>query len=101
MSDVREREELVARARQIQASIPELERQINDLVQRPFGAKWAMRVTKSLQAVIGSGLIDSLASFTLRDELTVTSSRRRTEEEIEDFLATNRGAIRERATYEE
>lgn len=97
----REREELVARAGQIQASIPEIERRVNELVQRSFGAKWAMRVTLSLQGVIGSGLVESLRTSTLRDELAVTTSRQRTEEEIEDFLAANRGVSRDRATYED
>ena len=96
----REREELVARAQQIQAATPQIEHQINDLVQRNFGAKWAMRVTMSLQGVIGSGILEPLRTAALRDELAVTVSRRRTEEEIDDILATNRGMSRERAIYE-
>lgn len=97
----REREELVTRAKQIQAATPEIERQVNGLVQRSFGAKWAMRVTLSLQGVIGSGLVESLRTSALRDELVVRVSRRRSDEEIDDLLATNRGLSREQATYED
>lgn len=97
----REREELVARAKQIQALAPDISRSITDLIQRPFGAKWAIRVTGELSSVIGEDAVESLRLSTIRDDLAVTTTRRRSDREIEDFMAANRGASRERATYED
>jgi hypothetical protein len=71
----------------------------HDLTFRPYGAKWALRVKRVLESVIGAGLVDSLRVSGIRGQLTVTTPRRRTDEEIEDVLAANRGMTRERATY--
>lgn len=95
----REREELVARAKQLQSVAGEIDAAIRDLTYRDFGAKWAMRVTAVLQGVIGADLVDSLRSSTVRGELAVIEARRRSDEEIEDFMAVNRGVARDRATY--
>lgn len=97
----REREDLVARARQLQALAPDIDAAVKDVAFRDFGAKWALRVKEALKAVIGADLVDSLRVASVRGELQVTSSRRRSDEEIADFLAVNRGAPRERAIYED
>lgn len=95
----RDRDALVQRAKQIQAAAPAMLAGIQDLTFRPFGAKWAVRVKKVLESVIGVGLVDSLRVASIRGDLAVTRPRRRTEEEIEDAMAANRGLSRERATY--
>ena len=95
----RDRDDLVKRAKQLQSIAPDIENAINDLTFKPYGAKWTVRVKKVLESVIGVGLVDSLRVSSIRGELAVTKPRRRSDEEIEDVLAANRGMTRERATF--
>lgn len=97
----REREELVARAKHLQSIAPVIEAAIRELAFRQYGAKWVLRVKKAMEDAIGAGLVDSLRVASLRGDLVVARSRRRTDEEIDDLVASNRGLSRERAMYAE
>jgi hypothetical protein len=97
----REREELIAKAKHLQSIAPEIEAAIRDLTDRDFGAKWARRATTALQSVIGESLVDGLRTSTIRNELSVIKPRRRSDEEIDNIMVTNRGMTRDRAMYED
>lgn len=97
----RERADLVARAKLLQANAPDIDKAIKDLVYRAYGGKWASRVTQSLTGVLGADIVESLRTSTIRDDLVVKESRERSKSEIESFMALNPGTPRDRALYEE
>ncbi|MDR6519231.1 hypothetical protein J2789_001913 [Variovorax paradoxus] len=91
---LRERADLTKRARDLQASAPSIEARINAFMNtNKFGAMWLTKVRAELYALIGSSL-ESLEVAQQRGELTVKEYRQRTEEEIENLMAANKGLTR-------
>lgn len=97
----RDRDELVKRAKHLQSIAPDIEKAINDLTFSPFGGKWAVKVKTTMESVIGAGLVDSLRVASIRGDLAVIKSRRRSDEEIDDVVALNPGMTREKAAHED
>ena len=97
----RERDDLIRRMEHLQSIAPDIEKTINDLTFKPYGGKWAVKVKTTMDSVIGTSLVDSLRVASIRGDLAVTRSRRRSEEEIDDLVALNRGMSREQAGHED
>jgi len=91
---LRERADLVKRAKDLQASVPAIEARINDFMSTErFGAKWLTKVRAELYALIGTSL-ESLEAAQQRGDFTVREYRQRTEEEIENLMAATKGLTR-------
>jgi hypothetical protein len=95
----RDRADLLNRARALQAAAPAIDAQIKDFAWRPFGGKWTRKVESELGGLLGQPLVDSLGIASLRGELEVRQSRRRSDDEIEELMALSRGATRDSVTY--
>lgn len=95
---LRDRADLIARAKGLQAEAPAIALKIKEFgYSRAFGAKWATKVGAEIAWVIGQPLLDSLAVAQMRGDLEVKEYRQRTEEEIDDLVAANPGMTRARA----
>ncbi len=91
---LRERADLVRRARELQALVPSIEARINAFMHtNKFGAKWLTKVRAGLYALIGSSL-ESLEAVQQRGDFTVKEYRQRTEAEIENLMAATKGLTR-------
>lgn len=95
----RQRADLIARFRSLQAEADPIAARLKDVVFRAFGGKWVRKVESSMAKVLGPALLTSLEAAHLRRELVVSRSVERTEEEIQNVMALTPGLSRERAKY--
>ncbi len=96
----RQRADLIARMRGLQAEAEAIAARAKDPVFRAFGGKWVKKVQAALEKLLGSGLMQSLSNAQLRGELTVTSAIERSDDEIREAMALNPSLTRERARYD-
>lgn len=98
---LRERADLVKVAHDLQAEIPAICKQVDDVAfTRKYSGRWVTSVRKEIYALIGP-VLDSLEMREKRREYVVTESRERTEKEIESLMAGNRALTRVAARYEQ
>lgn len=91
---LKERAELVKRAKELQASVPSIEARIHAFMStNKFGASWLTKVRAALYAVIGSSL-ESLEAVQQRGDFAVKEYRERSEEEIENLMSATKGLTR-------
>jgi hypothetical protein len=95
----RKRQDLVKRARSALAEGERVKRRIADLNRGRFGIKWVDSVRRTFRELLGVDLLDSLGAAHVRGELIVTTSRERSNEEIDD-IAGRTHQSRERLRYE-
>ncbi len=95
---LRDRADLLKRAKDLQAATPAIVAHIKDLgYVRTFGAKWATKVKTEIAGVIGHPLVDALEGMQGRRDFEVKEYRQRTDKEIEDLMAVNKGLTRAQA----
>lgn len=95
----RQRADLIARLKALQADSETVAARVKDPVFRAFGGKWTRRVQTTLEGVIGNALVQSLGHAHMRGELTVTRVTERTDDEIQEARALDPSLTMERARY--
>lgn len=87
---MRERQDLVDRARLIVEQEQAIRERVAELYDVRFGANWVRRLRQALYGVLGADLFESLVTAEKRQDRAVTVTRRRTSAEVEQIVERTR-----------
>ncbi|MCF6263711.1 MAG: hypothetical protein L3J24_09030 [Xanthomonadales bacterium] len=79
----------------------EIYSRINDLIHQEYGGSWCQKAYKNFSKHYPNQAIDDLKQRAIRNDATISYSRKRTETEVSDMLASNPGSKREEWLYED